>query len=71
MSLKVQIIAINQLLSDIYEQEMRLSYLLSKLDFNNEDVNLIGSELLSDAVAIFSETLEKNYNSFSGWGKAV
>ena len=69
MSLKVQIIAINQLLSDIYEQEMRLSYLLSKLDFNNEDVNLIGSELLSDAVAIFSETLEKTIIAFQDGAK--
>ena len=40
MSLKAQIIAINQLLSDIYQQDMRLSYLLLKLNFDNEDVNL-------------------------------
>ena len=64
MNLKAQVIAINRLLSDIYEQEMRLSYLLSKLDFNNENVNLIGSELLLDAVAIFSETLEKTIITF-------
>ena len=40
MSLKAQIITINQLLSDIYQQDMCLSYLLLKLNFDNEDVNL-------------------------------
>ena len=64
MSLKAQIIAINQLLSDIYQQDMRLSYLLLKLNFDNEDVNLIGDRLLSDAAAFFFETLEETITTF-------
>ena len=64
MSLKARVIAINQLLSDIYGREMRLSYLLSKLDFNSEDLNLISNELLSIVIVIFLETLEETVITF-------
>lgn len=64
MSLKARVIATNQILSDIYQQDMRLSYLLFKLDFDSEDVNLIGDRLLLDAVAIFLETLEQTIITF-------
>ena len=33
MTVKAKIIAINQLLSDIYQQQMRLSYLFAEMDF--------------------------------------
>ena len=57
MSLKAQVIAINKLLSDIYQREMRLSYLLSELDFDREDIKLISHELLSEVVNVFIENL--------------
>ena len=64
MSLKARVIATNKLLSDIYQQDMRLSSLLSKLDFDNEDVNLIGDKLLFDAAVFFLETLEETIIAF-------
>lgn len=59
MTLKAKVIAINKLLTDIYQREMRLSILLSKLNFNIEDINLISNKLLSETVAYFLETLEE------------
>ena len=64
MSLKSKVIAINKILSDIYQQEMRLSSLLLQLDFDNEAVKLIGDQLLSDAVAIFVKALEETITTF-------
>ena len=64
MTLKTKVIAINQLLSDIYQKEIRLIFLLSELIFNIEDINLISNKLLSKAVACFLETLEETIITF-------
>ena len=65
MNLKAQVIAINKFLSDIYdEQDMRLSYLLTKLDFNHEDIKLINQKFLSNVVAIFLKILKETIVSF-------
>lgn len=64
MSFKAQVVAINQLLSDIYKHNMRLSYLLANLSFNPEDIELINQELQSNVVAIFLNILEKTILSF-------
>ncbi len=64
MTLKTKVIAINQLLTDIYQREMRLSCLLSELNFTFEDINFISNKLLSKAVAFFLETLEETIITF-------
>ena len=53
MNLKTQVIGINQLLSDMYRQQMRLSYLLAKLDFDESDLKQLQADFLPDVVAIF------------------
>lgn len=65
MNLKAQVIAINKLLSDIYRRDMRLSYLLSELNFNLEDIKLIHQQLSPNVVAIFLNVLEAKVLSFS------
>lgn len=64
MSLKAQVIGINKLLSDIYKQDMRLSYVLAKLDFSHEYIKLINQKLLPDVVAIFLKILETKVLDF-------
>ena len=59
MNLRTQVIGINQLLSDIYQQQMRLSNLLSTLDFDEQDIQRLRSYHLPDTVAIFLVTLDR------------
>lgn len=64
MSLKARVIATNKLLSDIYQQDMRLSSLLLKLGFNNEEISFVGDKLLFDTAIFFLETLEETIIDF-------
>lgn len=59
MTVKAQIVAINELLSDIYQKSMRLSYLLSDIDFQEESIKLIAERLLTEAINSFIETLQE------------
>lgn len=65
MNLKVQVIAINKFLSDIYHrQDMRLSYLLAELDFDCEDIRIIRQKLMSNVIGIFLNVSEKKIVDF-------
>ncbi len=64
MNLKSRVIAINKLLTDIYQREIRLSYLLAELDFNREDIELINHEFLPNVVDIFLKILEETVINF-------
>lgn len=64
MSLKAQVLAINRLLSDIYRHDMRLSYLLTNLSFDSEDIQLINQKLRSQVIAIFLNVLEDKILTF-------
>lgn len=59
MTVKFQILAINKLLSDVYQKPMRLSYLLLELDFKKENIKLIAEQLLSETIDIFIEILKE------------
>jgi hypothetical protein len=59
MTVKAQIVAINKLLSDIYQKPMRLSYLLSDTNFDSETIKLIAERLLTEAINSFIETLQE------------
>ena len=65
MGLKAQVIAINQLLSDIYQRDMRLSYLLSQLNFDGVEIELISQRLLPNLIEIFLDILEQEIHNFS------
>lgn len=65
MNLKVQVIAINKFLSDIYHrQDMRLSYLLAELDFDCEDIRIIRQQLMPNVIGIFLNVSEKKIVDF-------
>lgn len=58
MNLKTQVVGINRLLSDMYQKQMRLSYLLAELDFSEEEIEQLQHYFLADVVAIFLTTLD-------------
>ena len=56
MNLRNQVIGINQLLSDMYQKQMRLSCLLVELNFDESDLKRLRNYFLADVVAIFLTT---------------
>lgn len=65
MNLKAQVIGINKFLADVYQiEDMRLSLLLAKLNFKNEEIKLINQKFLPNIVAIFLNVLETEVTSF-------
>ena len=65
MTVKTKIIAINNLLSDIYQKEMRLSYLLTEIDFTKEDIQFIANKLLTETIDNFIATLQNTLLNFN------
>ena len=61
MTLKTQVIAINKLLSDIYLQPMRLSYLLAEMNFSQEDIDIIAERLLLETINNFLASLQETF----------
>ena len=57
MTLKFKIIAINKIISDIYQKQMRLSYLLAKMKFTEEDIQVIANQFLTDTIQEFCNEL--------------
>ena len=58
MSVKEKIIAINNLLSDIYQKPMRLSHLLLIANFDPDDIRLIRDRLLTETINSFIQSLQ-------------
>lgn len=65
MTVKAKITAINKLLSDIYQQQMRLSYLLAEMNFSEEDIKFIANQLLEKTVDNFLNTLQTTILAYS------
>lgn len=59
MTVKKKIVAINKLLLDIYQREMRLSYLLSEMHFTEDDLELISNQLLTETIDNFINALKE------------
>jgi hypothetical protein len=64
MTAKAQIVAINQLLSDMYQRKMRLSYLLAEMDFQEAEIQLIASQLLTETIDNFIQSLQEITTDF-------
>ena len=65
MPVKAKIIAINKLLSDIYQKQMRLSYLLEEMDFAEEEINFIANQLLTETIDNFINNLQSMLLDFN------
>ena len=64
--LKSQIIGLNRFLSDIYEEDMRLSTLLSRLGLSDEEIRLLGNDHVPALVEACVSAIEERSRTLSG-----
>ena len=55
----ISLLGINTFLNDIYEKEYRISDILSKHDFSDEQISILKNNYLCESILILTKSIEK------------